>query len=252
MPVQVSGCSRHSYRQNRDRRNNCPGHYLPQLWTLLIVVVTTQLPPTSKSTSQSESDQQKKRLISQSWQWVFQCASKPMFVLIGPNSHTHELLLGIIRDDRTIGRMTYSFAWSNRGINKVGNRLVNLDSQFPKVLLIPHILICSNRHVSSSSAKDSWVNDKQRDLLFCLLKSEDLLIDNRLNLVRFNACIHLLELEPWANQNSTDGADIHQGIQEWWLFLSSPAHEPLRNDQLYVPIKEGDSNTSGKAETNLQ
>lgn len=72
-------------------------------------------------------------------------------------------------------------------------RLINLDSQFTKMLLFPHVLIGSMSQIRQLFGHAC--REEKDNLLLCLLEREDLFIDNGLNLVCFDAGIHLLKLQ---------------------------------------------------------
>ena len=54
------------------------------------------------------------------------------------------------------------------------------------MLLVPHVLVS----------------------LLCLVQSEHLLVDNRLDVVCFDGTVHFLELESASDEHTTDGADV--------------------------------------------
>ena len=83
------------------------------------------------------------------------------------------------------------------------SRVINLDRQLAKVLLLPHVLIC----------------------LFEILQTKDLLIHNRLDPIRINTFVHLFKLLPRAHQYAPHGAYIVQAVEERRLLLGEPAHE---------------------------
>jgi hypothetical protein len=66
------------------------------------------------------------------------------------------------------------------------------------VLLVPHVLVS----------------------LLSLVESEDLLVDDRLDIVGFDGTVHLLELLPAANKHATHGADVVEALEESRLLLS--------------------------------
>ena len=83
------------------------------------------------------------------------------------------------------------------------SRVINLDRQLAKVLLIPHILIC----------------------LFEILQTKDFLIHNRLDPIRINTFVHLFKLLPRAHQYAPHGAYIVQAVEKRRLLLAEPAQE---------------------------
>lgn len=94
-------------------------------------------------------------------------------------------------------------------------RLLDLDAKLAEVLLVPHVLV----------------------RLLGLVKSEDLLVHNRLDIVSLNSAVHLLKLKPVANKHATNGADVVQAVQESRLLLSLDAAEESNNGDHAV---EGD------------
>jgi len=76
--------------------------------------------------------------------------------------------------------------------------LVDLDAQLAEVLLVPHILVG----------------------LLSLIESEDLLINNGLNVVRLNGTVHLLKLLPASHQHTAYGADVVEALEESRLLLA--------------------------------
>ena len=55
--------------------------------------------------------------------------------------------------------------------------------------------------------------------LLCRLEGENLLIDHRLDVIRLDGPVHLLKLDPRADEYTSDGADVHQGVQHRGLVL---------------------------------
>lgn len=64
--------------------------------------------------------------------------------------------------------------------------LLNLNAELAEVLLIPHVLVSVPG----------------------LVEGEDLLVDDGLDVVGFDGAVHLFELQPAADQDATDGADV--------------------------------------------
>jgi hypothetical protein len=83
------------------------------------------------------------------------------------------------------------------------NTLLNLDTNLAKVLLIPLELIS----------------------LLELLKSKDLLIDDRLDVVSLNSSIHLFKLLSAANVDTANSADVDESIEEGRLLIASATDE---------------------------
>jgi hypothetical protein len=54
------------------------------------------------------------------------------------------------------------------------------------VLLVPHVLVS----------------------VLCLVEGEDLFVDDGLDVVCFDGAVHLLELQPAADQDAADGANV--------------------------------------------
>lgn len=71
------------------------------------------------------------------------------------------------------------------------------------MLLVPHVLVS----------------------LLELLQREDLLIDNRVNIIRLDSPCHILHLQPAANQDTADCADVVQSLEESRLVLLHAADE---------------------------
>jgi hypothetical protein len=83
------------------------------------------------------------------------------------------------------------------------NTLLNLDTNLAKVLLVPLELVS----------------------LLELLKSKDLLIDNRLDVVGLNSSIHLLKLLSAANINTANSADVNKSVEQSRLLIASATNE---------------------------
>lgn len=64
--------------------------------------------------------------------------------------------------------------------------LLNFDGELAEVLRVPHVLVS----------------------LLGLVESEDLLVDDGLDVVGLDGTVHLLKLESVADENSADGADV--------------------------------------------
>ena len=87
----------------------------------------------------------------------------------------------------------------------------NLNCQFPKMLLIPHVLI----------------------RLLRLLEPKHLLIHNGLDTTRIYRLIHLLELLSGPHHQPSNGTDITQTIQESRLVLGHAAQESDDGDDAF-------------------
>ena len=79
----------------------------------------------------------------------------------------------------------------------------DLDGKLAEVLLVPHVLV-------------SFLE---------LLQREDLLIDHRVNVIRLDSARHILHLQPAADQDTADCADVVQGLEEGRLVLCHAADE---------------------------
>ena len=76
-----------------------------------------------------------------------------------------------------------------------------MDNCFPESLLIPLMLICG----------------------LCVFKGKGLFVNDRTNVVRIDAFVHVLELDPGSNHDTTDDANVDQGIESARLRLSLDA-----------------------------
>lgn len=84
--------------------------------------------------------------------------------------------------------------------------LVDLNAQLAEVLLVPHVLIG----------------------LLGLVQSENLLVDDRLDVVRLDGTVHLLELLPASHQDTAHSADVVEALEESWLLLTlGTAEKPM-------------------------
>lgn len=81
--------------------------------------------------------------------------------------------------------------------------LLNLDADLAEVLLVPLELVS----------------------LLELLEREDLLVNNRLDVVGLDSSVHLLELLSAANVDTTNGADVDESIKESGLLVVGAADE---------------------------
>ena len=90
--------------------------------------------------------------------------------------------------------------------NKAPNQLfsIHLDDHFPEMLLIPHVLIT----------------------LLGLLELEDPRVHHRLDLIRIDRLIHLLELQSRAHQDPAHNTDMVQALQEAGLVPWCATQEP--------------------------
>lgn len=75
------------------------------------------------------------------------------------------------------------------------------------MLLVPHVLVS----------------------LLGLVQSKDLLVNNRLDVVRLNGTVHLLELLPASYQHAADGADVVEALEESRLLLALSTTEETDN-----------------------
>jgi hypothetical protein len=96
------------------------------------------------------------------------------------------------------------------------HRLVDLDAQLAKVLLVPHILVS----------------------LLSLIESENLLVNDRLDVVGLDGTVHLLELLPAADQHAAHGADVVEALEESWLLLALGTAEET-NDRNHAVERDG-------------
>jgi hypothetical protein len=87
-------------------------------------------------------------------------------------------------------------------------RLLNLDADLAKVLLVPLKLVS----------------------LLQLVKSEDLLVDDRLDVVGLDSGVHLLELLSAANVDTTDGTDVDESIEKSGLLVVGATDEANDGD----------------------
>lgn len=83
------------------------------------------------------------------------------------------------------------------------DNLLDLDAKLAEMLLVPHVLI----GVSG------------------FIEREDLVIDNRMDVVHFDGAVHVLELQSTADKNTANSADVYQTVQEAWLLLCHATHE---------------------------
>lgn len=82
-------------------------------------------------------------------------------------------------------------------------RIINLDGQLAKVLLIPHVLV----------------------RLPGLLESEDPVVHHGLDPGRVDGLVHLLKLQPRPHQDAAHGADVVQAVEEARLVPAGAAEE---------------------------
>jgi hypothetical protein len=90
----------------------------------------------------------------------------------------------------------------------VFEHLLNLDADLAKVLLVPLELVS----------------------LLELVKSEDLLVNDRLDVVGLNGGVHLLELLSAANVDTTNGADVDKSVKKSGLLVVGTADETNDRD----------------------
>jgi hypothetical protein len=81
------------------------------------------------------------------------------------------------------------YVHSHSSIHSSDQHLVNLDAQFTKVLLVPHVLV----------------------RVLSLVESEDFLVYDGLDVVGFDGEVHRFELESAADEDAADGADVVLG-----------------------------------------
>lgn len=76
------------------------------------------------------------------------------------------------------------------------------------MLLVPHVLISVSGFI----------------------KGENLLVNYRMNIIGRDGTVHVLELQSTANEYSANSADIHQAIEEGWLFFCHAAYKTDNGD----------------------
>lgn len=91
--------------------------------------------------------------------------------------------------------------------------LINLDSQLPKMLPIPHIPV----------------------RLLHLLQSKDLLIHDRLDAISVNRLVHLLKLLPRSHNHAAHRTDVGQAVHKARLVLAEAAQEADDGDESLGP-----------------
>jgi len=72
------------------------------------------------------------------------------------------------------------------------NILLDFDAKLAKVLLVPHVLVS----------------------VLGLVEGEDLLVDHGLDVVGLDGAVHFFELQPAADEDAADGADV---VLAGWL-----------------------------------
>ena len=88
----------------------------------------------------------------------------------------------------------------------------HLNHRLAEMLLVPDVLVSSLR----------------------ILKSKDLLVHHRFDLVRIDRFIHILKLHTGSHQNASDYTSMHQCLQHTWLLPLSLAEETNNvNDPLH-------------------
>jgi hypothetical protein len=85
--------------------------------------------------------------------------------------------------------------------------LLDLNAQLSEVLLVPHKLVS----------------------VLCLVEGEDLFVDDGLDVVCFDGAVHLFELQPAADEDSADGANV---VLERYASQRSCSMEKVRNGRL--------------------